>query len=140
MAEAQGTPRAVKPPSFVDAAIPLLALVVLVGTSVALFGLEAINGPMQVAMVLASMVAVAVILKNGHSWDEVARSGQKGIATIVGAIFILLAVGALIGTWNMSGTIPTLVYYGTSTPGGRPDQSYTPPRMKDGRIEPGILK
>ena len=31
---------------------------------------------------------------------------------MVGAIFILLAVGALIGTWNLSGTIPTLVYYG----------------------------
>jgi NhaC family Na+:H+ antiporter len=30
----------------------------------------------------------------------------------VGAIFILLAVGALIGTWNMAGTIPTIVYYG----------------------------
>ena len=28
------------------------------------------------------------------------------------AIFILLAVGALIGTWNMAGTIPTVVYYG----------------------------
>ncbi len=34
----------------------------------------------------------------------------------------------------------TLVYYGTTTPGGRPDQTYTPPRMKDGRIEPGQLK
>jgi hypothetical protein len=36
--------------------------------------------------------------------------------------------------------VATLVYYGTSTPGGRPDQTYTPPRMKDGRIEPGQLK
>ena len=27
-------------------------------------------------------------------------------------MFILLAVGALIGAWNMSGTIPTVVYYG----------------------------
>ena len=30
----------------------------------------------------------------------------------MGAIFILLAVGALIGTWNMAGTIPTIVDYG----------------------------
>ena len=30
----------------------------------------------------------------------------------MGAIYILLAVGALIGTWNMAGTIPTVVYYG----------------------------
>lgn len=36
--------------------------------------------------------------------------------------------------------IATLIYYGTVTPGGRPDQTYTPPRYKDGRIEPGELK
>lgn len=104
--------RKVKPPSYVDAALPLVILVLLVGASVALFGLDAINGPMQVAMILATMSAVAIILKNGHSWDEVSAAGQKGVATVVGAIFILLAVGALIGTWNLSGTIPTLVYYG----------------------------
>jgi Family of unknown function (DUF6111) len=34
----------------------------------------------------------------------------------------------------------TLVYYGATATGGRPDQTYTPPRMKDGRIEPGELK
>src|SRR5690606_37103643 len=38
--------------------------------------------------------------------------GQGAMASITSAIFILLAVGALIGTWNLSGTIPTLVYYG----------------------------
>ena len=32
----------------------------------------------------------------------------------MGAIFILLAVGALIGTWNMAGTIPTVVHYGVA--------------------------
>ena len=45
----------------------------------------------------------------------------------------LFVAGAVIVT-------ATLVYYGTVTPGGRPDQSYTPPRMKDGRIQPGELK
>ena len=45
----------------------------------------------------------------------------------------LFVTGALI-------VAATLIYYGTTTPGGRPDQSYTPPRMKDGRIEPGVLK
>jgi len=34
----------------------------------------------------------------------------------------------------------TLVYYGTTTPGGAPGAVYTPPHMKDGRIEPGTLK
>ena len=37
----------------------------------------------------------------------------------MGALFILLAVGALIGTWNMAGTIPTIVYYGVGLLNGR---------------------
>jgi hypothetical protein len=36
--------------------------------------------------------------------------------------------------------VGTLVYYGATSEGGRPDQTYTPPRMKDGQIEPGVLK
>jgi hypothetical protein len=36
--------------------------------------------------------------------------------------------------------VATLVYFGTTTSGGRPDQTYTPPHVKDGRIEPGVLK
>jgi Na+:H+ antiporter, NhaC family len=35
-----------------------------------------------------------------------------GVTSAMGAVFILLAVGALIGTWNMAGTIPTVVHYG----------------------------
>jgi NhaC family Na+:H+ antiporter len=58
------------------------------------------------------MVTVAILIKNGHSWDAIAASASKGIASVTTAIFILLAVGALIGTWNLSGTIPTMVYYG----------------------------
>ena len=34
----------------------------------------------------------------------------------------------------------TLIYYGTTTPGGKPGAVYTPPHMKDGHIEPGTLK
>ena len=41
-----------------------------------------------------------------------ADAAVGGVTTAVGAIFILLAVGALIGTWNMAGTIPTVVDYG----------------------------
>lgn len=104
--------RAIREPSFLDVLIPLVVLVVSIGGAVSLFGLTAIDGPVQVALLLSTMVAAIIILKNGHPWDEVASAGGKGIASIVSAVFILLAVGALIGTWNMSGTIPTLVHYG----------------------------
>ncbi|KEY59832.1 Na+/H+ antiporter NhaC family protein [Serratia sp. DD3] len=105
-------PRPIKAPSYLDAILPIVTLIVLVGASVALFGLDAVNGPLQVAIILSSMIASMIILKNGHSWEELAESGRKGISTVSGTIFILFSVGALIGTWNMSGTIPTMVYYG----------------------------
>ncbi|WP_337262266.1 MULTISPECIES: Na+/H+ antiporter NhaC family protein [unclassified Serratia (in: enterobacteria)] len=105
-------PRTVREPSYLDAMIPVFSLIILVGSSVTLFGLDAVSGPLQVAIILSTMITAVVILKNGHTWDEISESGRKGISTVVGAIFILFAVGALIGTWNMSGTIPTMVYYG----------------------------
>jgi NhaC family Na+:H+ antiporter len=99
-------------PSYLDAVTPLIVLALLVSGAVALFGLNAMDGPIQVAMMLSAMVASVIILKNGHSWDSISQAGRRGISSVVSAIFILFAVGALIGTWNASGTIPTLVYYG----------------------------
>lgn len=99
-------------PTLVDAVLPIVTLVVLIGGALALFGLAALDGPLQVALVLCAMVAALVVLKNGHRFEDVQASAQRAVASITSAVFILLAVGALIGTWNLSGTIPTLVYYG----------------------------
>ena len=95
-----------------DALVPLVAMVVLIGGALLLFGLDALDGPIQVALVLCAMVAALVALKNGHTWEDVQTAAQGSLASITSAIFILLAVGALIGVWNLVGTIPTLVYYG----------------------------
>jgi len=108
----QPPPRSIKEPSYLDVIIPLVTLVALIGGAVSLFGLSAIDGPVQVALILSSMMASMIILKNGHHWEDISASGGRAVSSIVSAVFILLAVGALIGTWNMSGTIPTLVYYG----------------------------
>jgi NhaC family Na+:H+ antiporter len=105
-------PRVVREPSLADAIIPLIALALLIGGSLALFGLDALDGPIQVALLMCAMVAALIALKNGHTWEDVQRAGQGALTSITSAVFILLAVGALIGVWNLSGTIPTLVYYG----------------------------
>ncbi len=104
--------RLVKEPSLLDALIPLIALVVMIGGAILLFGLDALDGPIPAALVICAMVASLVILKNGHPWEEIQKSAGRAMTSITSAIFILLAVGALIGTWCLSGTIPTLVYYG----------------------------
>src|SRR5690606_41075555 len=57
-------------------------------------------------------IAAIIAIKNGHVWADLQTAMIGGIGTAMGAILILLAVGALIGTWLMSGTVPTLIYYG----------------------------
>ena len=104
--------RQVRDPSLLDALIPLITLAALIAGSLALFGLDALDGPIQVALVMCTMVAALIALKNGHTWGEVEHATQGALSSITSAVFILLAVGALIGVWNLSGTIPTLVYYG----------------------------
>ena len=110
--DAPGQRGRIRQPSLADAIIPLVALAVLIAGSLLVFGLDALDGPIQVALILCVLTAALIALKNGHSWDEVEHAAQNSLASIASAVFILLAVGALIGVWNLSGTIPTLVYYG----------------------------
>ena len=111
-ADAPEKPRRVREPSLADAIIPLVTLAVLIAGSLLLFGLDALDGPIQVALFLCVLTAALIALKNGHSWEDIEHAAQTSLASIASAVLILLAVGALIGVWNLSGTIPTLVYYG----------------------------
>ena len=112
MAEQSTSPRIIKDPSYADAIIPVVVLIVLVAGGVYLFGLDAADGPMQVALIFSSMIVALVLLKNGHTWEEISKSSGSALASVSTPFFILFSVGALIGTWNMAGTIPTMVYYG----------------------------
>ena len=86
-------------------------LIALVAASFLLFGENAAYGPTQVALILAATLAAGLAWKNGHAWDDIRKAVVDGIASACPAIFILLAVGALIGTWAMSGTLVAMVYY-----------------------------
>lgn len=109
----QSPPRpAPRPPSYFDALLPIVVLAVLISSAVYLFSDAAMEGPLQLALIFAALTTALIVLKNGHTWDEIAEAGRKGISSVVSAIFILFAIGALIGAWNLAGTIPTLVYYG----------------------------
>jgi NhaC family Na+:H+ antiporter len=101
-----------KDPSMIDALLPMLFLIGLLTLAVYLFGEDASWGPNQIALTFSSLVAAVIGLKNGNSWDDMGKGVVKSISQAMGAIFILLAVGALIGTWVMSGTVTTMIYYG----------------------------
>lgn len=101
-----------KLPSFLDALIPVISLVIMLSASVYFFGDNSAGGPNQIALLLASGIAIIIGLKNKHTWAEIEKAMINGISISMGAIFILLAVGSLIGTWLLSGTVPTMIYYG----------------------------
>ena len=106
----QGTePRA---PTMLDAVLPVIVLITLLALTIILFGIAATDGPLQVALLLSAAFASLMALKNGYTSAEIADAAIGGVTNALSAVFILLAVGALIGTWNMAGTIPTVVDYG----------------------------
>ena len=103
MADQPSTSRIIRDPSFADAIIPVVTLIGLVAGGVFLFGLAAVDGPMQVALILSAAVASLILLKNGHPWHEISKSAGTALASVSTPFFILFGVGALIGTWNHVG-------------------------------------
>lgn len=101
-----------KTPSMLDALIPLVALIVMLTASVFYFSDNSSYGPNQIALLLAMGIAIVIGLKNGYKWQDIEKAIVNGISISLGAILILLTVGALIGTWLLSGTVPTMIYYG----------------------------
>jgi len=108
------TPTSTKEPTLLDALIPITVLIILMFSAVMLYGEDSSFGPNQIALLIGMFLAAIIGLKNGHTWKDIESGMVKGISMSLGACLILLAVGALIGTWMLAGTVPTLIYYGLS--------------------------
>jgi NhaC family Na+:H+ antiporter len=106
------TPPAARAPSLGFSLVPVLVLIALLAASVALFGDASSSGPNQIALMLAASVAGVLGLALGHPWHALERGIVHGISLAMGAILILLVVGALIGSWILAGIVPTMIYYG----------------------------
>ena len=91
---------------------PIALLVVLLSTSVALFGSDASYGPNQVALIIASAATMLVGWRRGMSWQAIQDGMVAAITVSIMPMMILLCVGALIGSWIISGTVPGMIYYG----------------------------
>ena len=99
-------------PSLLDSFIPLFVLMVLLASSVYFFGEDSIAGPTQIALFASSGVAILMAMKNGHNWSKMENSIAGGVSITINAILILFMVGAVIGSWIISGTVPAMIYYG----------------------------
>jgi len=101
-----------KSPTLLDALIPILSVMLMLAVSVQFYGSDSSYGANQIALILGAAIASLIGFKNGYTWAEIEKGIAKGIATAFGAILILMMVGSLIGSWIVSGTVPTMIYYG----------------------------
>ena len=83
--------------------------------AVAMFGcVVGLGTEPQIPMVIGCAAAAGIALYLGNSWEEVLDGMMKGILDAMEAVLILMCIGMLVGTWILSGTVPTLIYYGLS--------------------------
>ncbi len=101
-----------KRPTLLMALIPIAFLIFLLALNVIIFGSGATEGPNQIALLLASSVAGIISWRLNNTWDEIEHSMVKSISSAMGAMIILLVIGALSGTWLLSGIVPAMIYYG----------------------------
>jgi NhaC family Na+:H+ antiporter len=94
-----------------QALIPILVLVSLLSLSVYLFGEDSSYGPNQIALCVGTIVAALVGWSNGLNWNQIEAAMVSGITIAIKPIMILFSVGLLIGSWILSGTVPTMIYY-----------------------------
>lgn len=102
---------ALQPPSVLQCCIPITVLVLLLSLSVYLFGEDSSYGPNQIALCVGATAAALVGWNNGRSWLEIEESIILGITVAIKPLLILFCVGSLIGSWILSGTVPTMIYY-----------------------------
>ena len=93
---------------------PILFMLILVvygmGIRSTVFGKSQID--LQLLIIICIVVTVAELLLLGFRWSEIEKSIVAVISKMMPAFIIMIAIGVLIGTWMISGTIPMMIYYG----------------------------
>ena len=89
------------------AIIPVLALIAAGAGSIFIWK-AGMHVPLMIGVIMAAIVAIV----GGWKWNEVQSMMEKGVSRALPAVFILLVIGIIIGTWIASGVIPSMIYYG----------------------------
>ena len=94
------------------ALFPIIILVVLLTYNVTIFGEDALSGSNQFILLLGAFVSGLVGILNNVSYGKMLHKVGKNLQSVTGPILILFLVGALAGTWLLSGIIPAMIDYG----------------------------
>ena len=93
--------------------IPIAVLMILLALNISFFGSDAILGASQVSLLFASGLCVWLAMwLFKKPWEDFEDAIRSNIGDVTTAIVILFMIGGISGTWTMSGTVPSLIYYG----------------------------
>lgn len=95
-----------------EALLPVFILVGMLAFNVFVYGDDALSGSNQFILLLGAAVAAIVGFFNKVSYQQMMDEVAENVRSTTGALLILLMVGALSGTWLISGIIPSMIYYG----------------------------
>ncbi len=98
--------------SLTESLFPVFILILLLAYNVYVYGDSAMNGSNQFILLLGAAIAIVLGLNKGVLFKSMIDAVSLNLKSITGAILILLFVGALSGTWLISGIIPSMIYYG----------------------------
>ena len=99
-------------PKLYQAFIPIVFLITFLIFNVKYFGDGTLDGSNQVVLILAAAIAGIIAIRLGNSWTYILSRIVKSISSAMPSILILLLIGALAGTWMISGVVPAMIYYG----------------------------
>lgn len=102
-----------KIPSPLLSLVPILVLVTLLFVTIRTFGSDALSGGSQIVLLTATAVCTLIAMTYCKiRWKVIELAMINNITGVAPAIIILLIIGALSGSWMISGVVPTLIYYG----------------------------
>jgi Na+:H+ antiporter, NhaC family len=99
-------------PTLAEALIPITFLIVLLSINVTVFGDAALDGSNQIVLLLSASVAGIIAVRIGIDWKMLQKGILKSINSAMSSILILLMIGALAGSWMVSGIVPAMIFYG----------------------------
>ena len=95
------------------ALVPLLVLMAILALDIAIFGADSILGASQVALLVAAGVCIWLSMwLYRQPWKDFEKDIVSNVSEVTPAILILFLIGAISGTWTMSGVVPTFICYG----------------------------
>jgi len=110
----KSTEKTGRTPSMAASLLVVGVMIALILLSAAFFGGDVAKGPLQVSLTLATLFAVLVSHFHGFRGPLISQSIKVSVAATLGTIFVLMAIGALIGSLYLSGTVAAFIYYGVA--------------------------